>query len=427
MKNFELPDDQRVVITGYGCVSPLGLNAETSFSRLIAGESGIVELSDELAQYSYATNYGVQAMAVVPEFTRDFFLESTGIQAKKIKSFHKSNRFGLVAAQQAMLMAGLTAPGSIKLLSDFNPDRVGATISSGIGGGDAVGDMTARIVDGKDIPPSTSMNVFPERVASVLSMEAGLMGPIHCSSAACATGNDAIIDAYRKVRLGEGIFLAGGTEAQVTIQGLAMFAGLTALDKSRYFEASRPFNSRENGFVMGEGAAVFVIESLKSATERGVDIIAEIVGFGDTADADDPTMLNEAGSKKALAKAIEDIDMTARVYVNAHATGTGGDKSELNVIRQVVHPENLKAISSTKGASGHMLGAAGAFEALVCVKVLETGIIPATLKLDDPVVEAQGLPVIANHAVEQQVDVAVNNSFGFGGLNKVLAFAKFRP
>lgn len=424
MKYYEALDEQRVVVTGMGCVSPLGLNLDTSFREMVAGNHGLIPVPEEFRDYSFVADYGVSAVGKVPGFDDEVLIEKTGITRKESRFFHGSAKLALVAISEAMYQAGLAQEGSLKI-DGIDPTSIGLSVGSGVAGGDTLGEVKAKVESGGRIPPTMSMKGFPERVVTIASMMTGIKGAAHYTSAACATGNDAIIDGIRKVKLGElDIVIVGGSEAQVTMEALGMFAGLTALDNSPVESASRPFNDTEKGFVMSEGAGILVLESLKSAIKRGAMIYGEVAGYGDTADASDPTMLSGEGSERAVRQALSTVDDASTIYVNAHATGTEGDKKELEVIRNTISLERLRAISSTKSATGHMIGAAGAVEALVCLKALITGEVPPTTKLDSIVEIGRNLPVVANELKRVTFDVAVNNSFGFGGLNKVVAFAR---
>jgi 3-oxoacyl-[acyl-carrier-protein] synthase II len=237
-----------------------------------------------------------------------------------------------------------------------------------------------------------------------------------------------IIEAARMIKLGEvDVVLAGVTEAQISPEGVALFDGTTALDTGDDpREVSRPFHAEANGFVMGEGAGVLVMESLAHARKRGATVLAELIGYGETADAYDATLSNGIGAEAAMRRALSAVTSGdyGRPYIHAHATGTSGDAIEIQAISRLFEAQDVLGVSSTKGATGHLLGAASAFESIVSIMALRTGIIPPTLKLDKPVPETEGWNMSPHEATDVgEIDLVIKNAFGFGGLNAVTAYA----
>lgn len=409
---------KRVVITGLGCISPLGNDITTTWNRIIAGDSGI----------GLITSYDTTA------FKTKFAAEVKGFDgvelfgSKEARRMDRFTQFGLAAAQQAVIDAGLK-------IDDTNRDRIGVVIGSGIGG-------IATIVDNMIIADEKGpLRVSPFMVPMMLvdsnpgmvAIQLGVRGPNLAVVTACATGSNAIGEGAEVIRRGDAdVILAGGSEASIIPIAMAGMSVMGAL--SSYNEdpprASRPFDARRDGFVMGEGAGVLVLESLDYALERGATILAEIVGYGLTNDAYHVSAPSEDGSgaaaciQMALNHAnlgVDEID-----YINAHGTSTPlNDKSETLAIKSVFGDKAYQIpISSTKSMTGHLLGAAGALEAAICVKVLETGIIPATINYEFPDPECD-LDYVPNQPRHANVNTIMSNSFGFGGHNAVLIFNRY--
>ncbi len=414
--------ESRIVVTGMGCVTPLGLDVESSWINLIAGKSGI---RDQVpAGYS---QLGIHVTAPVSDFdltTIDGFENYT---PKQLRKMHRSAGFVLAASAEAIRQSGIIESvhnGSLDLR------YAGISIGTGIGGAEVLSEARKQLDNGKRLAPSTILQVLPERVATIPSMHYGFQGPVQEVTGACATGNINIINAARMLECHDAdVVIAGGTEAQITPESFGMFEGITALDKSTDPRlASRPFHEDANGFVIGEGAGVLVLETLAHARRRGAVVLAELIAYAQTSDAYHDTAPSGEGAERALriVAANGQIDPTSRLYVNAHATGTKGDATELKAIGAALAEYNVVAISATKGATGHLLGAAGVWESIVCIRALQEDTLPPTLKLDKPIPEAASWNLVPNVSQRQVVDIAINNSFGFGGLNAVTAYARLQ-
>ena len=409
---------RRVVVTGLGCVSPLGPDAASTWEAAAAGRSGCREISRFDAR-----EHSVRIAAEVPEMPP---LE--GLSVKEIRRMDRCTQFALAAADEALAASGLLGEGK--------NDRVGVAIGSGIGGletltntQDVLREKGPRRVSAFTIPMSIS-NIS----GGIVAIHHGLRGPNLCHVSACASGAHAIGESVRIVERGDAdAMLAGGTEAPLVELGLAAFASMRALStrNDSPAEASRPFDRGRDGFVMGEGAAALVIESLEHARSRGAPILAEIVGYGASADAANLAApdADGAGAVLAMRAALADARLTPEEidYVNAHATSTpAGDPVEARALEQILGSAVASTpVSATKSMTGHLLGAAGALEALLCVRSIQENLIPPTLNLDDPDPEC-ALDHVALTARETPVEVALSNSFGFGGTNASLVFSSPR-
>lgn len=427
----------RVVVTGLGAISPLGNNVQETWDRLISGQSGIARISQELdGKRVGAINSTVDIAGLVKDFDSSKFLT-----AKILRRIHRSAVFSTIAFLEALYHAGiitvtnLLGTGQPQLIG-VDRHRIGIRIGTGIGGGSVIAETEDVIRDEGDqrISPFAMLRLLTERVATVPSILLGIKGPVSSVVAACASGSIAIGDAVDKIRLGKAdVMIAGGTEAAIHRVGLGAFNAMRALarnnDNPKF--ASRPFNRGVEGFVMGEGAGMLVLEDLAHAKARGAEsrILAEVIGYADTADAyhdTDPSDQGE-GAVRAMRLALEqaEIDPAEVDYINAHGTSTPkGDEIELQALREVFgkHLKNI-SVSSTKSATGHLLGAAGGLEAVICIKAIQEGIVPPTLNLHDPI--QPDLDLTPLQARKRQVNVAMSNSFGFGGLNSVLIFRRY--
>lgn len=431
----ELDPSQRIVITGMGCVSPLGLDVESSWQNLIEGKDGIRDIRDDVLKEF--PRIRAHLAATVSDFNLLADPDvSRVVDVGDLRYLHRSAQFALWAGAQAMRQAGLITgnyPNPRYLLdsSVVEPTRIGVSIGTGIGGAEVLGPARVALeAQSRSNPKLTTIfNALPERVATEPSMNFGLKGPPGTVIGACATGNLNIINAAAKLRLDDAdVMLAGGSEAQVSPEGIVLFDKITALDLSDDPAiASRPFHRAGGGFVMGEGAGVIVLETLERARQRGAVILAELVSYAESLDAFHRTQPDPEGQAHAMRLAMNRIHFKNRyrMYVNAHATGTKHDGGELQALRQVINPNDVVAVSSIKGATGHLLGASGAFEAIMSIMALRTGIIPPTLKLDDPVPETAGWYMSPHEATDAgSLEVVLNNSFGFGGINAVTVFSK---
>ena len=411
---------RRVVITGMGVASPVGSDLHAFWDNLTHGRSGIARIT-----LFDTTGYDCQIGGEVKNFEPANWFKTP----KDSKRADRFAQLGMAAAKLAMEDAGLQgAPG--------NPERFGVIIGSGIGGLKSLADQHANLITkgpGR-ISPFMIPMMISNMASGLVSMEFGLQGPNFAPVSACATSAHALGEAWRMIRDGDAdAFLAGGSEAAVIPLGVGGFSAMRALstrndDPTR---ASRPFDKGRDGFVMGEGAGVVVLESLEHALQRGARIHGEIIGYGLTADAYHMTSPPENGEgaqrcmRMALAKAgitPEQVD-----YVNAHGTSTPvGDLCEVRALKAVfgAHAKSL-SISSTKSMTGHLLGAAGAVESIACTLAINTGLIPPTINLDDPEDECD-LDFTPHTARERKISIALNNSFGFGGHNASLVLRSFQ-
>ncbi|MBV8664669.1 MAG: beta-ketoacyl-ACP synthase, partial [Hyphomicrobiales bacterium] len=375
---------QRIVVTGLGCVSPLGCGVERVWRRLIEGRSGLRRLTDEDAH-----DLPVKVAALVPTPVEDAeggFVPEASIAAKDLKKMDRFIQLAMVAADEALVAAGW-APADAR-----QRGRTATIVASGVGGFPAMVEAT-RVVDTKGprrLSPFTIPSFLANLAAGQISIKHGLRGPLGCPVTACAASVQAIGDAMRLIRAGEAdVVLAGGAEACIDRVSLASFAAARTLSPALAAtpqKASRPFDRDRDGFVMGEGAAMLVVESLDHALARGARPIVELIGYGTSADAYHMTAGPEdgEGALRAMRLALDmaGLDPHEIGYVNAHATSTPvGDASELAALRRLFGAGSGVAISSTKSATGHLLGAAGALEAAFSALALRDGVLPPTLNL----------------------------------------------
>jgi 3-oxoacyl-[acyl-carrier-protein] synthase II len=402
-----------------GVITPLGTNIDTFWENLTKGASGIVPIT----QFD-ASLFDCRIAGEV----RDFDAASYFKQKKDARRADRFVQLAVGAAKCAMVDAGF--PEQIS-----EPERFGCIIGSGIGGLKTTEDQhTIYMEKGPGrLSPFMIPMLIVNMASGMISMEFGLQGPNFSPVSACATSAHAVGEAWRLIRAGDAdVFLAGGSEAAIVPLGIGGFAAMKALStrNDEPTRASRPWDKDRDGFVMGEGAGVLVLEELEHAKARGAKIYAEVVGYGMTADAYHMSapLPNHEQAQRSMRIAMErgglnpqDID-----YINAHGTSTPmGDVCEVRAVKAVMG-ENAKnvPVSSTKSMTGHLLGAAGAVESVVCVKTIQTGIIPPTINLENPGEECD-LDFVPNVAREKKVKVALNNSFGFGGHNVTLAIRAF--
>ncbi len=404
---------KRVVVTGLGTINPLGSDIASYFKHLDEGVSG-ASLIDRFDVTLFKTKFACQIEGYNPE--------NFGFDRKEARKNDRFAQFAVIAADEAIRDAKIN-------IEEEDPYRVGVIVGSGIGGVDTI---TAEMMEYKpeSIPrfspifvPKLITNIAP----GVIAIRHGFRGPNHSVSSACATATHAIGVAMSYIQTGRAdIILAGGSEAPITIPGVGGFNSAQALSARNddYKTASRPFDATRDGFVMGEGAGVVVLEEYEHAKKRGATIYAEVAGFGFTDDAHHITAPDPEGkgAAKAMELALKDAGVTpAEVdYINAHGTSTHlGDIAELGAIKQVFGDDAYKTvISSTKSMTGHLLGAAGAIEALACIHAMRDGIIPPTInfKEEDPEIDYK-LNLSLDGPQHRTVRVALNNSFGFGGQN----------
>ena len=404
---------ERIVITGLGCVSPLGNDAETTWKQIVAGISGAARIT--LYDPSDFLN---QIAAEVKDF------DAASIFGRKAaRRMDRFSQFALLSAQEAVEDSGL------KITSD-NRDRIGAVIGSAIGG---LGTLQTQFEvlhnsGPKRVSPFLVPLMLADSAGGMVAIHFGIRGPNLAVVTACATGTNSIGEAAEIIRRGHAdVMLAGGTEAAIVPIATAGLATMTALTtrNAEPERASRPFDKERDGFLMGEGAAVLVLESLPHAEARGANILGEIVGYGVTNDAHhiSAPALNGAGAALCMQMALDNANLkvTDINYINAHGTSTPlNDKSETAAIK-TVFGEHAYAIpvSSTKSMTGHMLGASGAMEALFCIKAMQDEILPPTINYENPDPECD-LDYVPNEARPQKSKYVMSNSFGFGGHNATL-------
>lgn len=418
----------RIVVTGTGVVSPLGCGTETVWSRLLAGQSGIRALPAKLSEGTGCA-VGGRVPAVEDDPHAGFDPERT-IAAKERKKMDRFIEFALVAADEALAQAGWQPT------DEAQRQRTATIIASGVGGFGAIAEAV-RTTDERGprrLSPFTAPSFLANMAAGQVSIRHGFSGPLGAPVTACAAGAQAIGDAARLIRSGEAdIALCGGAEAAIHRVTLGSFAAARALSSGfndRPREASRPFDRDRDGFVMAEGAGLLVIESLEHALARGAQPLAELVGYGTSADAYHLTAGPEDGdgARRAMQQALRQADIAPSEvqHINAHATSTPvGDRGELVAIRSVFGSESGVAITSTKSSTGHLLGAAGGVEAIFTVLALRDQVVPPTLNLIHPDEAAEGLDLVALNARHMTIRHALSNGFGFGGVNASLLFRRW--
>ena len=408
-------NDHRVVVTGIGLITPLGLTATSTWEALVRGTNGIgpISLFDPAGQ-------DVKFAGEVKDFEAGRYMDR-----KEARRTDRVIQFAVAAATEALAVSGLK-------ITAGNAEEIGCVIGSGIGGIMTLseGFQTLHTKGPGRVSPFLAAMMLPDMPSGYVSIHCGAKGPNYSVVSACSTGADAIGNAYEIVRRGDAkAMLCGGAEAAITPIGIAAFAAARALSTRNDdpAHASRPFDKDRDGFVMGEGAGVMVLESLESAQERGATILAELAGYGNAADANHITQPSDGGEggvramRLALRRA--GLDAGAVDYVNAHGTSTPmNDRFETQGLHTVFGERaNKVPISSTKSMIGHLLGAAGAVEAVFTVQAVRHGVIPPTINYQHPDPECD-LDYVPNEAREAPVRVALSNSFGFGGHNASLIF-----
>jgi len=409
----------RVAVTGMGLVCPLGNDLRTVWPRLIAGESGIDTIK------------GFDASRISARFAGELkgFDATDYMDRRAARRMDPYARYAVAAARQAVEHAGLDIAAE--------PERIGALVASGVGGLLTFQEQTRVLQEkGPDrVNPLFIPMMIPNMGAAHVSLELGVKGPVSAVCTACAAGSNAIGDAFEIIRRGDaGAMLAGGAEAAVNETGVAAFAAMRALSTRNEApqEAARPFDAGRDGFVMGEGGGILVLEEFEHARRRGATIHAEVVGYGMSADAFHLTLPDETGESqaRAMSRALKQAGFLPSMidYVNAHGTSTPpGDISETRAMKVAFGSQAPNVpISSTKSMTGHLLGGAGAIEAIFCVKAITDGVIPPTINLTDPDPRCD-LDYVPNVARRATVNTAMSNSFGFGGHNVSLIFRRFEP
>lgn len=406
-------EERRVVVTGLGAVTPVGIGVDPFWEAITAGKSGVARVT-RFDPTPFPTQIAAEASNFDP---------SDWVEIKTAQRTDRVTHFGLAASAMAMADAGFRRNG-------FDPDRFGVIIGSGIGGVDTIeeGHLQHLEKGPKAVSPFFVSKLMINMTACMVSISHGLKGPLSAPSVACSTGTTAVGEAFRSIQRGDAdLMLAGGTEACVTPLPFAGFCASRSMSRRNETPetASRPFDRTRDGFVMGEGAGVVVLEDLDHARKRGATIYAEIAGYGNTADAfhftaPDPT---GDGMKNVMDAALRDAGMhpSAIAYINAHGTATIlNDRIESQAILQIFgdHAERLK-VSSIKSMIGHLLAAAGAVEFVATVKSVQTGIVPPTINCRTPDPECP-LDYVTSGAESIDVEAAMSNSFGFGGGNACL-------
>lgn len=408
----------RVVITGVGVVSPLGLDAESTWRAIIEGQSGVgpITLFD-------ASNFLVQIAAEIKGYD-----PTRSMEPKEARRRDRYEQIATTAAQEAIAQAGLE-------ITEEESDHIAVIVGSAIGGVTTFENQVRTLIhEGpRRISPFAIPMIMPNGASGLIAIDYGIRGPNYSPASACASGADAIGQAFELIRRGQVVAaITGGSEATITPIGIGGFDRTGAMSRRNAppYRTPAPFSGSRDGLVMGEGAAILVLESLEHAQARGAEILAEIVGYGATADATHVTAPAEGGigQAKAMAKALDQ----ARVrpdevdYINAHGTATLlNDKFETMAIKQVFGEHAYQIpVSSTKSMTGHMMGATGALEAVFCVQAIRDGVIPPTINYDTPDPDCD-LDYVPNEARQKRVDIALSNAFGFGGHNAVLVFKRF--
>lgn len=413
-----MAQERRVVVTGLGAVTPVGIGAEEFWQGLITGRSGV----------SPVTHFDCSAIATrIAAQVQDFNAEDY-FERKEAKRMDRFTHFAAAAALMAVKDAGLE-------ITDDNRERIGVFVGSGIGGIATLEEQHTKLMEGglgRVSPffiPMMIANIATGNIAKML----GAQGPSECAVTACATSSNSIGDAFAVIRRGDAdAAVAGGTEAAITPLAMAGFSNMRAMTRRNDDpqHASRPFDTGRDGFILGEGGGIVILEELVNAKARGARIYAEIIGYGMSNDAYDMVhpAPGGAGAARAMAAALRDAQLApdAVGYVNAHGTSTpAGDVLEVQGIKKVFGSHAYKlAVSSTKSMTGHLLGAAGAVEAIATTLALKNGLLPPTINLDDPDPECD-LDFVPHKAREQQEEYAMSNSFGFGGHNATLVFRRW--
>ncbi|WP_338449051.1 beta-ketoacyl-ACP synthase II [Niallia oryzisoli] len=410
-------EKRRVVVTGIGAVTPLGNDIETTWNNLIAGVCGIGPLTRVNAD-----DFPAKVAAEVKDFEPEDFIDKK--DARKMDRF---TQFAVAASLMAVKDAGLD-------INEENSDRIGVWIGSGIGGMETFENQYQNFINKgyRRVSPFFVPMLIPDMAAGQVSITLGARGFNSCTVTACATGTNSIGDAFKVIQRGDAIaMVTGGAEAPITNMSVAGFCANTALSTNPDPKtACRPFDLNRDGFILGEGAGIMVLEDLEHALARGAHIYAEIVGYGATADAyhiTAPAPGGEGGAR-AMKMAINDAGLKPKEidYINAHGTSTAyNDKFETAAIKEVFADHaNKLAISSTKSMTGHLLGAAGGIEAIISALTIKEGIIPPTINYQTPDPECD-LDYVPNEARKQEVKTVLSNSLGFGGHNATLVFKKF--
>jgi 3-oxoacyl-[acyl-carrier-protein] synthase II len=408
---------RRVVVTGLGLVCGVGNSTDVVWKALLAGQSGVARITG-----FDSTAFACQIAAEVKNFDPLNFIEK-----KEVKKMGRFIHLGIAAADEALKMSELK-------ITPENDERVGVHIGSGIGGFDIIEREHTALMEGgpRKISPFFIPAAIINLAAGQVSMRCGAKGPNEATATACTTSAHSIGDSFRIIQHNDAdVMIAGGAEAAITPMGVGGFAAMRALSTRNDApeKASRPWDRDRDGFVIGEGAGILILEELEFARKRGARILAEIAGYGMSGDAyhiTQPAPEHEGGFR-VMRNAVRDAGVTPDVvgYVNAHGTSTPiGDTLEAHAIRNFFGDRKI-AVSSTKSMTGHLLGGAGGLEAGITVLALRDQILPPTINLEDPDPDTAGMDLVPNHARKAELEYAMSNSFGFGGTNGALLFRRW--
>ena len=411
--------NRRVVVTGLGAVTPIGIGKDAFWQALLAGKSGI----GPITRFD-ATDFSTKIAGEVQDFDPSLYIDK-----KEAKRMDRFTQFAVAASKMAIEDCGID-------LEKEDRTKIGTMIGAGIGGMDTLNEQFKTLFDkgpGRISPFFVPM-MIGNMAAGQTSITFGLQGICSCIVTACASGTNAIGDAFKVIERGDAdVMIAGGTEAAVSPIAMAGFCSMKALStrNDEPEKASRPFDKDRDGFVMGEGAGILVLESLEHALARGAKIYAEISGYGTNADAYHITAVAPGGVQAArcMEQALRDAEVQPHEvdYINAHGTSTGlNDKNETQAIKTLFGEHAYKiAVSSTKSMTGHLLGAAGGIEAIASIMAIQESMVPPTINYETPD-EEMDLDYVPNVARQKEVNVAISNSFGFGGHNATVLFRKFK-
>ena len=417
---------RRVVVTGLGMVSPLADGVEATWERLLAGASG-AGMIEKFDTSNVVTKYACEVP--LGDGTNGTFNGDAYLEPKERRKIDDFILFGMAAAQQAVQDSGWMPQ------ADADRERTGVMIGSGIGGLQTIAE-TALLIDKKGprrVSPFFIPGALINLVSGQVSIKYGFKGPNHAVVTACSTGAHAIGDASRLIMFGDAdVMVAGGAESSICEIGIAGFNACKALSTKSEADptkASRPYDADRDGFVMGEGAGVVVLEELEHAKARGAKIYAEVLGYGMSGDAYHITAPSETGEggERSMRAALKNAGLEPQAidYINAHGTSTMADTIELSAVERLLgDAASGVTMSSTKSSTGHLLGAAGAIEAIFSILAIRDQVAPPTINLDNPAVQTP-IDLAPNATVERQINVALSNSFGFGGTNASVIFGKF--
>jgi len=408
---------RRVVVTGLGLICGVGNSTDEVWQGLLAGKSGVARITG-----FDASNFACQIAAEVRNFDPLNYIEK-----KELKKMGRFIHLSIAASDEAMKMSGLK-------ITPENDERVGVHIGSGIGGFDIIEREHLELLNGgpRKISPFFIPAAIVNLAAGQVSMRYGAKGPNEATATACTTSAHSIGDSFRIIQHNDAdVMIAGGTEAAITPMGVGGFAAMRALSTRNDApeKASRPWDKDRDGFVIGEGAGIMILEELEFARKRGARILAEVAGYGMSGDAYHMTQPapEHAGGFRVMRNAVRDAGVTPNVvgYVNAHGTSTPiGDTLEAHAIRNFFGDHKV-AVSSTKSMTGHLLGGAGGLEAGITVLALRHQILPPTINLENPDPDTAGMDLVPNHSRKAEIEYAMSNSFGFGGTNGALLFRRW--